>query len=127
PEFHHVEEVGRALFEQEGLPWGNTDWSILFSGNSTIIERIKEQIDGIPLEMQQIIDSTGSTEAIGTIREIHALLKSILIAADWEGSSNLPIHGVMALSVSEFWEKVKTEVEQTPGLSFNITPFQSVL
>ena len=126
-EWHHVNEVGQALFEQEGLSWGNHDWSVLLSGDNAIIERVKEQIDGVPLETQKVIDSTGSTQAIGTIREIHALLKSMLIAADWEGSSDLPIHGVMDLSVSGFWNKVKTEVEKTPDMSFNITPFQSAL
>ncbi len=123
-ELHHVIEVAKESFEQEGIQFPTLDWNGLFGNGEIVIERVKEQIDTVPLVVQKEIDGFGSTKILGSIREIHAVLKSLLIAADWEGSSEQAIHTTLDLSVNNFWDKVKEEVEQESDKKFKMRKFQ---
>lgn len=111
---NYVTEVAKFIFEKEGITLPNIEWKDIDKDKQTIIERVKEKIDTIPLVVQEVVDSTGETRVIGQIREILALLKSLLISADWEGSSGKQIHSTVNLTADDFWKKVKDEIKKDP-------------
>lgn len=123
----HVVEVAKFIFEQEGISPPNIEWKDICRDGQTIIEVVKEKIDTVPLLVQDAINSSGETKIIGEIRETLSLLKSLLISADWEGSSGKRIHSTVNLSVNEFWKKVKDEIEKDPAKTFKIREFQQKL
>ncbi|MEA2005465.1 MAG: CRISPR-associated helicase Cas3', partial [Acidobacteriota bacterium] len=126
-EWNHILGIGRGLFEREHIELPRIKWEDIFRDNQNIIETVKEQIDTIPLKVQELVSEAGTTSVIGEVREIFALLKSLLIASDWEGSSGKQIHSPIQMSVKEFWLKVKYEVEKKLGVKFQIKEFQKAL
>lgn len=126
-EWNHILEIACGLFEREHANLPEIKWKEIFVDSQSIIELVKEQIDMIPLEVQERVDETGTTRVLGEVREIFALLKSLLIASDWEASSREPIHSPIRMSPQEFWEKVKAEVEKRHGAKFRIEEFQEAL
>lgn len=126
-EWNHILEITRVLFEWEHIKLPQIKWKDIFRGNQNIIESVKEQIDTLPLKVQELIGEAGTTRVIGEVREIFALLKSLLIASDWEGSSGKQIHSPIRMLPQEFWDKVKAEVEKKPGARFQIKEFQEGL
>jgi CRISPR-associated endonuclease Cas3-HD len=126
-QWNHVMEVARIIFENEGISLPNVTWKEVNKNSQTIIETIKEKIDAIPFEVQEAIDSAGETKVIGQIRGTLALLKSLLISADWEGSSNNQMHLTVNTSVDDFWRKVKEDIEQDGSKTFEIRDFQQDL
>ena len=126
-EWNYILDIACSLFEREHIKLPQIKWKDIFEDNQSIIEFVKEQIDMVPLVVHEIVDEVGTTRAMGEIREILALLKSLLIATDWEGSSGQQIHFHLRTSVKEFWDKVKAEVEKHPGAKFQIKEFQEAL
>lgn len=126
-QWNHVMEVARFIFENEKISLPDVSWKDVHREGETIIEVVKEKIDTIPLVVQDAIDNAGETRVIGQIRETLALLKSLLISADWEGSSETQIHSTMNLSVDKFWERVKDEIEKGSTKTFKIKEFQKKL
>ncbi|SNQ60759.1 CRISPR-associated helicase Cas3' [Candidatus Methanoperedens nitratireducens] len=131
-QWNHVTEVARIVFEKEGISLPNIAWKEVNKDGQTIIESVKEKIDTIPLEVQEAIDNSGETNVIGRIRETYALLKSLLISADWEGSdweglSKIQIHSTVNTSADDFWRRVKEDVEQDSSKTFEIRDFQTEL
>ncbi|MEA3436588.1 MAG: CRISPR-associated helicase Cas3' [Thermodesulfobacteriota bacterium] len=126
-EWNHILEIARGLFEWEHIKLPQIKWEDIFRDNQNIIESVKEQIDTLPLKVQELVDEAGTTRVLGEVREIFALLKSLLIASDWEGSSGKQIHSPIRMSPQEFWDKVKAEVEKKPGARFQIKEFQEAL
>ncbi len=126
-QWNHVMDVARIIFEKEGVSLPNIIWKDINRDGQTIIETIKEKIDTIPLEVQEAVDNAGETKVIGQIREILALLKSLLISADWEGSSKNQMHSTVNTSVDDFWRKVKEDIEQDGSKTFEIRDFQQEL
>lgn len=127
-EWVHVTDVAKELFQQKSIEFPTLDWtSVISKRGETIIDFVKEKIDALPLLLQEQIEKTGSTKTIGIVREIHALLKSLLIAADWEGSSGQQIHRTLDLGVDQFWSKVKKRVESGAGREFVVREFQNQL
>lgn len=125
--WNYIIKIGRDLFKREHIEFPQIKWGDLFRENQNIIETVKEQIDTIPLRVQELVSETGTTCIIGKVREIFALLKSLLIASDWEGSSEKQIHSPIQMSSQEFWNKVKAEIEKKPGARFQIKEFQKAL
>ena len=126
-EWNHINEITCGLFEWEHIKLPQIKWQDIFRDNQNIIESVKEQIDTLPLKVQELVSEAGTTRVIGEVREIFALLKSLLIASDWEGSSGKQIHSPIRMSPQEFWDKVKAEVEKKPGARFQIKEFQEAL
>lgn len=126
-QWNHVTEVARIIFEKEGISLPNIAWKEVNKDGQNIIEKVKEKIDTIPLEVQEAVDNAGETKVIGQIRETLALLKSLLISADWEGSSENQIHTTVNLSADDFWERVKKDIEQDGSRTFEIRDFQREL
>jgi len=126
-EWNHILEIARDLFEWEHIKLPQIKWEDIFRDNQNIIEFVKEQIDTLPLKVQELVDEAGTTRVLGEVREIFALLKSLLIASDWEGSSGKQIHSPIRMSPQEFWDKVKAELEKKPGARFQIKKFQEAL
>jgi len=126
-EWNYILEITRGLFELECINLPEIKWEDIFRDNQNIIESVKEQIDTLPLKVQELIGEAGTTRVIGEVREIFALLKSLLIASDWEGSSGKQIHSPIRMLHQEFWDKVKAEVEKKPGARFQIKEFQEAL
>ncbi|GFO97419.1 CriSPR-associated helicase Cas3 [groundwater metagenome] len=126
-QWNYVMEVARIIFEKEGISLPIVAWKEVNKNGQTIIETIKEKIDKIPFEVQEAIDSTGEIKVIGQIRGALALLKSLLISADWEGSSKNQMHSTVIMSTDEFWGKVKEDIEQNKSKIFEITNFQKEL
>lgn len=126
-EWNHVAEIAENILKSEGIAMPSIKWSDIERGGQTIIEIVKDRIDTIPLMLQEAISNEGQTNIIGQIRETLALLKSLLIAADWEGSSGKEIHSPIDLSAAEFWKKVKEEIEKDTKKTFEIKPFQKDL
>jgi CRISPR-associated endonuclease/helicase Cas3 len=126
-QWNHVMEVARIIFEKEGVSLPNIIWKDINRDGQTIIETIKEKIDTIPLEVQEAVDNAGETKVIGQIRETLALLKSLLISADWEGSSRNQMHSTVNISADDFWERVKKDIEQDGSRTFEIRDFQREL
>lgn len=123
-QWKHVMEVARFLFEKEKINLPNTAWKDLNRNEQTIIEVVKEKIDTIPLVVQEAIDCAGETKVIGQIRETLSLLKSLLIAADWEGSSGKEIHSTVDISADEFWKKVEEKIKKDSSKPFEKRDFQ---
>ena len=126
-EWTHVAEIAENTLKSEGIAMPSIKWSDIERGGQTIIEVVKDRIDTIPLMVQEAISNDGQTKIIGQIRETLALLKSLLIAADWEGSSGREIHSVIELTAPTFWIKVKEEIEKEPKRTFEVKPFQNEL
>jgi CRISPR-associated helicase Cas3 len=126
-EWNHVAEIADSILKSEGIAMPSIKWSDIKEGGQAIIEVIKDRIDTIPLMVQEAISNDGQTKIIGQIREILALLKSLLIAADWEGSSGREVHSVIDLTEPNFWVKVKEEIEKEPEKKFEVKPFQKEL
>lgn len=126
-QWNHVMKVARHIFEQEKSLLPDIEWKEINRDGHTVIEIVKEKIDTIPLVVQDAIDTIGETKVIGEIRETLSLLKSLLISADWEGSSGKRIHSSVNLLVNEFWEKVKEEIEKDSDKIFEIREFQQKL
>lgn len=126
-QWNHVMDVARIIFEKEGISLSNVGWKEVNKDGQTIIETIKEKIDTIPFEVQEAIDSAGETKVIGQIRGTLALLKSLLISADWEGSSKNQMHSTVNMSTDEFWGKVKEDNKQNISKIFEIRNFQKEL
>jgi CRISPR-associated endonuclease/helicase Cas3 len=126
-EWNHVAEIAENILKSEGIAIPSIKWSDINIGGQTIIEVVKDRIDTIPLMVQEAISNDGQTKIIGRIRETLALLKSLLIAADWEGSSGREIHSVIDLTAPNFWIKVKEEIKKDPEKTFEVKPFQKQL
>lgn len=126
-QWNHVTEVARIIFEKEGISLPNIAWKEVNKDGQTIIESVKGKIDTIPLDVQEAIDNDGETNVIGQIRETLALLKSLLISSDWEGSSKNQIHSTVNISTNDFWERVKKDIEQDGSGIFEIRDFQREL
>lgn len=126
-QWNHVMEVARIILEKEGISLPNIAWKEVNKDGPTIIETVKEKIDTIPLVVQEAVDNAGEIKVIGQIRETLALLKSLLISADWEGSSKKQIHSTVNISADDFWEKVKKDIEQDGSKIFEIRDFQREL
>jgi len=126
-EWNHILVIARGLFEREHIRLPQIKWEDISRDNQNIIESVKEQIDTLPLRFQELVDEAGTTRVLGEVREIFALLKSFLIASDWEGSSGKQIHSPIQMSPQEFWDTVKAEVEKEPGAKFQIKEFQEAL
>ena len=88
-------KVANLIFDKEGMPLPDIEWKDIYKEGSTIIEEVKERIDTIPIIVQDAIEVAGNTSVIGQTRETFALLKSLLISADWEGSSGKEIHSTV--------------------------------
>ncbi len=125
--WNHVAEIAENILKSEGIAMPSIKWSDINRGGQTIIEVVKDRIDTIPLMVQEAISNEGQTNIIGQIRETLALLKSLLIAADWEGSSGKDIHSLIELTAVDFWAKVKQEIEKDPEKTFEVKPFQKDL
>lgn len=126
-EWNHVAEIAGNILKSEGIAMPSIKWSDIKSGGQAIIEIVKDRIDTIPLMLQEAISNDGQTKIIGQIRETLALLKSLLIAADWEGSSGREIHSVFDLTAQTFWIKVKEEIEKEAEKTFEVKQFQKEL
>lgn len=126
-EWNHVAEIAKNILESEGIAMPSIRWNDIKKVGQVIIEVVKERIDTIPLMVQETISNEGRTNIIGQIRETLSLLKSLLIAADWEGSSGKEIHSLIKLTAVDFWTKVKEEIEKEPGKTFKIKQFQKDL
>ncbi|MCL4492656.1 MAG: CRISPR-associated helicase Cas3' [Nitrospirae bacterium] len=126
-EWNHVAEIAENILKSEGIAMPSIKWSDIRKGGQAIIEIVKDRIDTIPLMVQEAIGNGGQTKILGRIRETLALLKSLLIAADWEGSSGREIHSVIDLTAPNFWVKVKEEIEKEPEKTFEVKPFQKEL
>lgn len=126
-QWNYVMEVAKFIFEQEGISPPNIEWKDINRDGQTIIEMVKEKIDTVPLLVQDAINSSGETKIIGEIRETLSLLKSLLISADWEGSSGKRIHSTVNLSVNEFWKKIEDEIKKDSTKTFKIREFQQKL
>jgi len=126
-EWNYVAEIAENILKSEGIAMPSIKWSDIKKGGQAIIEVVKDRIDTIPLMVQEAISNDGQTKIIGRIRETLALLKSLLIAADWEGSSGREIHSVIDLTAPNFWIKVKGEIEKEPERTFEVKPFQKEL
>ncbi len=126
-EWNHILEIAHGLFEREHIKLPEIKWRDIFRGSQSIIELVKEQIDIVPLRVQELVDETGTLRVLGEIRAILALLKSLLIASDWEGSSGKKIHHLIRMTTQEFWNKVKVDVEKRPSAKFQIKEFQEAL
>lgn len=126
-EWNHVTEIAENILKSEGIAMPSIKWSDINRGGQTIIEVVKDRIDTIPLMVQEAISNDGQTKIIGQIRETLALLKSLLIAVDWEGSSGKDIHSSIELTTVNFWAKVKQEIEKDTEKTFEVKPFQKDL
>ncbi len=126
-QWNHVMDVARIIFQKEGISLPTAIWKDINRDGQTIIETIKEKIDTIPLEVQEAVDNAGETRVIGQIRETLALLKCLLISADWGGSSNNQMHLTVNTSADDFWRKVKEDIEQDGSKTFEIRDFQNDL
>jgi CRISPR-associated endonuclease/helicase Cas3 len=126
-EWDHIIKIARGLFEREHIKLPEIKWEDIFRDKQNIVESVKEQIDILPMKIQELVGESGTTRVLGEVREIFALLKSLLIASDWEGSSGKQIHSPIRMSPYEFWDKVKAEVEKKPGTRFQIKEFQEAL
>lgn len=126
-EWNHVAELAENILKSEGIAMPSIRWSDIKKDGQAIIEVVKGRIDTIPLMVQEAISNDGQTKIIGQIRATFALLKSLLIAADWEGSSGREIHSVIDLTAPNFWIKVKEEIEKEHGRTFEVKPFQKEL
>ncbi len=126
-QWNHVMEVARFIFKNESISLPNISWKDINRDGQTIIEVVKEKIDTVPLVVQDAVYNTGQTRVIGQIRETLALLKSLLISADWEGSSGTQIHSTINLSIDDFWKRVKDEIEKNSNKTFKIKEFQQKL
>lgn len=126
-QWNHVMEVARIIFEKEGLTLKEIAWKEVNKDGQNVIETIKENIDVTPLVVQEAIDNAGETKVIGQIRETLALLKSLLVSADWEGSSKKKIHSTVSLSEDDFWKKVEDKVKKDTAKPFDKRPFQQKL
>lgn len=126
-QWNHVMKIAQSVFKTEGMTLPHVAWEELCKDGQTVIEEVKEKIDTIPLVVQDAVDSIGDTKVIGQIRETLALLKSLLISADWEGSSGKQIHSTVNLSTNEFWKKVKEEIKKDSTKTFEIKEFQKKL
>lgn len=126
-EWNHVAEIAENILKSEGIAMPTIRWSDIKRGEQVIIEVVKDRIDTIPLMVQEAISNDGQTKIIGQIRETLALLKSLLIAADWEGSSGKDIHSSIELTTVNFWAKVKQEIEKDTEKTFEVKPFQKDL
>lgn len=126
-QWNHVMEVAKLIFDKESISLPDIEWKDIYKEGATIIEEIKERIDTIPIIVQDAIDVAGNKGIIGQLRETLALLKSLLISADWEGSSGKKIHSTVTLSADELWKQVKDEIEKDPKKTFTIREFQEKL
>ncbi len=131
-EWNYVMEVAISIFEKEGIELPEMEWQDLFKNGMNIIGNVKEKIDNLPLVVQDILSEEGDTYIIGQIRETFSLLKSLLVASDWEGSYWITspeneIHNTINLSTDDFWERVKTEIEKQPDVIFKVKDFQREL
>jgi len=126
-QWNHVMDVARFIFKNEGISLPDISWKDINIERHTVIEIVKEKIDTIPLVVQDAVDNAGETRIIGQIRETLALLKSLLISADWEGSSGTRIHSTINFSTNDFWKRVKDEIEKDSTKTFKIKEFQQKL
>jgi len=126
-QWNHVLKIAQFIFKAEGMTLPDIAWEDLCKDGQTVIEEVKEKIDTIPLVVQDAVDSIGDTKVIGQIRETFALLKSLLISTDWEGSSGKQIHWTVNLSTDDFWKRVKEEIERDRTKTFEIREFQQKL
>jgi len=126
-EWNYVAEIAENISKSEGIAMPSIKWSDIEKSGQTIIEVVKDRMDTIPLMLQEAISNDGQTKTIGQIRETLALLKSLLIAADWEGSSGREIHSVIDLTAPNYWIKVEEEIKKDTEKTFEVTPFQNDL
>jgi CRISPR-associated endonuclease/helicase Cas3 len=126
-QWNHVMEVAKLIFDKESMSLPNIEWKDIYKEGTTIIEKVKERIDTIPIIVQDAIDVAGNTGVIGQIREIFVLLKSLLISADWEGSSGKEIHSTIAFSADELWKQVRDKIKIDATRTFAIREFQQKL
>ncbi len=126
-EWNYVAEIAENILKSEGIAIPSIKWSDIKRGGQVIIEVVKNRIDTIPLMVQEAISNDGQTKIIGQIRKTLALLKSLLIAADWEGSSGREIHSLIELTTPNLWKKVKQEIEKDTKKTFEVKPFQKDL
>ncbi len=126
-EWNHVAEIAENILKSEGIAMPSIKWKDIKKGGQAIIEVVKDRIDTIPLMVQEAISNEGRTNILGRIRETLALLKSLLIAADWEGSSGREMHSVIELTAPNYWVKIKEEIEKEPEKTFEVKPFQKEL
>lgn len=125
-QWNYVMDVAKTLFEAEGMIFPFIEWEDIHD-KSSIIGVVKDNVDTIPFVVQDIIDNFGDTKVLGEIRETLAVLKSLLVAADWEGSSEKQIHSSLNRSPDDFWDVVKKKIEENPGKTFKIKDFQQNL